>query len=427
MQLMTAALEAGNQRRRPRTASTTSSPARATCSSAQDLSQHGPAAPAVRAVRAEDLAACRSSTCRCAARACRSSSAANRASARPTRCSVVTAPYEVDGEVVGTVGVIGPTRMAYERVIPIVDITAKLLSSALSQHPERHPPRQPRHAGGADARRRCARYLAEFLSDPRVVRAAALALAADPARHRPARAARASRAAKYAPDLDAGGLAARRAHRRQARLLRRILAARSPRRLRHALRRAVDRRRPECATACRRGRRAPPLPAVRRAAPPRAVRDVLPAAASQIDRAVPRPPRATSRRSPPACAPLGGARPRREAGDELPRPAATRGRPRRSLPRRSAWRPRAAGRKRCACAPAEYRVTFQSRFGAAEWLQPYTGRRWSELARSGQSPRRRGLPGLRRRLPGDAGGNRASRAGARSSTPGGGNSTPCPA
>lgn len=49
-------------------------------------------------------------------------------------CSVVTAPYEVDGQVVGTVGVIGPTRMAYERVIPIVDITARLLSSALSQH-----------------------------------------------------------------------------------------------------------------------------------------------------------------------------------------------------------------------------------------------------------------------------------------------------
>ena len=49
-------------------------------------------------------------------------------------CSVITAPYEVDGQVVGSVGVIGPTRMAYERVIPIVDITARLLSSALSQH-----------------------------------------------------------------------------------------------------------------------------------------------------------------------------------------------------------------------------------------------------------------------------------------------------
>ena len=49
-------------------------------------------------------------------------------------CSVVTAPYEVDGQIVGTVGVIGPTRMAYERVIPIVDVTARLVSSALSQH-----------------------------------------------------------------------------------------------------------------------------------------------------------------------------------------------------------------------------------------------------------------------------------------------------
>jgi len=48
-------------------------------------------------------------------------------------CSVVTAPYEVDGRIVGTVGVIGPTRMAYERVIPIVDITAKLLSTLFTQ------------------------------------------------------------------------------------------------------------------------------------------------------------------------------------------------------------------------------------------------------------------------------------------------------
>jgi heat-inducible transcriptional repressor len=52
----------------------------------------------------------------------------------PDDVSVVTSPYKVDGEVVGTVGVIGPTRMAYERVVPIVDVTAKLLSSALSQH-----------------------------------------------------------------------------------------------------------------------------------------------------------------------------------------------------------------------------------------------------------------------------------------------------
>jgi len=47
-------------------------------------------------------------------------------------CSIVTAPYTLDHEVVGVLGVIGPTRMAYERVIPIVDITAKLLGSALN-------------------------------------------------------------------------------------------------------------------------------------------------------------------------------------------------------------------------------------------------------------------------------------------------------
>lgn len=51
----------------------------------------------------------------------------------PEDVSVVTAPYQVDGEVVGTVGVIGPSRMAYDRVVPIVDVTAKLLSSALSK------------------------------------------------------------------------------------------------------------------------------------------------------------------------------------------------------------------------------------------------------------------------------------------------------
>lgn len=46
--------------------------------------------------------------------------------------SIVTAPYEVDGRVVGTLGVIGPTRMAYDRVIPIVDITARMVTAALS-------------------------------------------------------------------------------------------------------------------------------------------------------------------------------------------------------------------------------------------------------------------------------------------------------
>jgi heat-inducible transcriptional repressor len=46
--------------------------------------------------------------------------------------SVIAAPYTVDEHVVGVLGVIGPTRMAYERVIPIVDMTAKLLSTALN-------------------------------------------------------------------------------------------------------------------------------------------------------------------------------------------------------------------------------------------------------------------------------------------------------
>lgn len=46
--------------------------------------------------------------------------------------SVVTAPYEVDGQVVGTLGVIGPQRMAYDRMIQIVDVTSKLVSNALS-------------------------------------------------------------------------------------------------------------------------------------------------------------------------------------------------------------------------------------------------------------------------------------------------------
>ena len=47
--------------------------------------------------------------------------------------SVVTSRYEVDSKVVGVLGVIGPTRMAYERVIPVVDITARLLGAALNQ------------------------------------------------------------------------------------------------------------------------------------------------------------------------------------------------------------------------------------------------------------------------------------------------------
>jgi heat-inducible transcriptional repressor len=47
--------------------------------------------------------------------------------------SIVSAPYEIDGRIVGTLGVIGPTRMAYDRMIQIVDITSRLVSNALSQ------------------------------------------------------------------------------------------------------------------------------------------------------------------------------------------------------------------------------------------------------------------------------------------------------
>jgi heat-inducible transcriptional repressor len=46
-------------------------------------------------------------------------------------CSVITAPYNVDDETIGVLGVIGPTRMAYDRVVPIVDVTARLLGTAL--------------------------------------------------------------------------------------------------------------------------------------------------------------------------------------------------------------------------------------------------------------------------------------------------------
>jgi heat-inducible transcriptional repressor len=54
-------------------------------------------------------------------------------------CSIVTAPYALGKEVVGVLGVIGPTRMAYERVIPIVDLTARLLGAALNKGAESDP------------------------------------------------------------------------------------------------------------------------------------------------------------------------------------------------------------------------------------------------------------------------------------------------
>ena len=49
-------------------------------------------------------------------------------------CSIVSAPYAADGRIIGTLAVVGPKRMHYEKVVPIVDVTAKLLSNALSQN-----------------------------------------------------------------------------------------------------------------------------------------------------------------------------------------------------------------------------------------------------------------------------------------------------
>ena len=49
------------------------------------------------------------------------------------QCSVVTAPYGAQGRVLGVLGVIGPTRMAYDRVIPMVQATANVLGTALNR------------------------------------------------------------------------------------------------------------------------------------------------------------------------------------------------------------------------------------------------------------------------------------------------------
>ena len=48
------------------------------------------------------------------------------------QCSLVTSSYSVNDEIVGVLGVIGPTRMAYEKIIPFVDVTAKILGAALN-------------------------------------------------------------------------------------------------------------------------------------------------------------------------------------------------------------------------------------------------------------------------------------------------------
>jgi heat-inducible transcriptional repressor len=48
-------------------------------------------------------------------------------------CSVISAPYSVKGELLGVLGVIGPTRINYDKVIPVVDVTARLLGEALNK------------------------------------------------------------------------------------------------------------------------------------------------------------------------------------------------------------------------------------------------------------------------------------------------------
>ena len=179
-------------------------------------------------------------------------------------CSVVAAPYAVDGQIVGSVGVIGPTRMAYERVIPIVDITAKLLSSALSNQqnsdatfPARTPAptrnsRQARRSSSstwAPRKRRPHRPSSATSAvplRPARRRDSAPDLVADPERHHPQHPPEEIRR-EICHDLDDRRLAAQGSYRTpdQApdRLSRRTRPSRD-RRLGHALRRAVDSRCP---------------------------------------------------------------------------------------------------------------------------------------------------------------------------------------
>ncbi len=121
-------------RRWRRARKTTSSPARGTCSTRRISPPTWRGCASCSTCSTARRGSCRSSTCPTAPRACRSSSAANRASRRSTSAAWSPRPTKSTARSSARVGVIGPTRMAYERVIPIVDITAKLLSSALSQH-----------------------------------------------------------------------------------------------------------------------------------------------------------------------------------------------------------------------------------------------------------------------------------------------------
>jgi heat-inducible transcriptional repressor len=92
------------------------------------------AGPSTCSSRRPSSCACWTSPAR--QRACGSTSAARARWCRSKSCRIVSAPYEVDGRwsPPGTLGVIGPTRMPYDRMIQIVDITSKLVSNALSHH-----------------------------------------------------------------------------------------------------------------------------------------------------------------------------------------------------------------------------------------------------------------------------------------------------
>ena len=128
--LMQAAVQAGTEAMAERRA--TRRQRRAQPAHGAGLRQrHGLAAQAVRSVRAEDATDAPARRVAAAPRACASTSAASRASCPTKSCRSSARRTRWTARVVGTLGVIGPTRMAYDRMIQIVDITSKLVSNAL--------------------------------------------------------------------------------------------------------------------------------------------------------------------------------------------------------------------------------------------------------------------------------------------------------
>jgi heat-inducible transcriptional repressor len=100
-----------------------------------DFSQrHEPPAPRVRAVRAKDPAHAPAGRLQPRRRRAHLTSAAKARSCRLKSCPWSAPPTRWMGSIVGTLGVIGPTRMPYDRMIQIVDITSRLVSNALSHN-----------------------------------------------------------------------------------------------------------------------------------------------------------------------------------------------------------------------------------------------------------------------------------------------------